>query len=244
MIFKIAIFDDDLQNIKEIETQLITYEMKYNIDFEISTFYRGSDLLAQYQSPGSFHILFLDVEMPELNGLAIAEQIRNLPDRKAKIVFVSNYPEYMKDSFNVQAFHYLSKPFTADKCFDILQRIIKDFEQSNIAKLLVKTDLSEEVVYLEDIIQIECEDAKKQLLKVVLQDNDIICKGNISKWEKDLSEQGFISPCRGNLINIRHLHFIKEHEVIMTNGDIVSLSRRREKNVRNLFNHRLLILPN
>lgn len=57
-----------------------------------------------------FQILFLDVEMPRvLAGIETAARVREIDMEDVCIIFVSHYPQYMQDSFNVRAFWYLSK---------------------------------------------------------------------------------------------------------------------------------------
>ena len=93
MILKIAVCDDDIQSLTAMSDYLKKFEMNYDIDFKTSLFTNGTDFLAEYKSSGVFHVLFLDVEMPEMSGLEIAQTIRSLPDRNVKIVFFSNYPK-------------------------------------------------------------------------------------------------------------------------------------------------------
>ena len=88
-----------------------------------------------------FQLLFIDVEMPELSGLDVAKRIRKLPDRDVKIVFVSNYPEYMQNSFDFQAFQYLSKPLSYEKFNMVMNNIIEDFNLTHTVQFIIKTDL-------------------------------------------------------------------------------------------------------
>ena len=90
MLFKVAICDDEEKDIQAIQRFLHIYEMQHDIDFEINTFQNSTKLLEKYDSAGRYNILFLDVEMPKLSGLEVAAHIREIPDRMAKIVFVSN----------------------------------------------------------------------------------------------------------------------------------------------------------
>lgn len=146
MLFKVAICDDEEKDIQAIQRFLHIYEMQHDIDFEINTFQNSTKLLEKYDSAGRYNILFLDVEMPKLSGLEVAAHIREIPDRMAKIVFVSNFPEYMQDSFNVEAFHYFPKPFLFEDFEKLLFRIIKSYRESENASFLLKEDGAEEVI--------------------------------------------------------------------------------------------------
>lgn len=242
MTFKVAICDDEENEIRFLKDDLRKIGASLDIDFEITEYNNSRLLLSDYTKPGTFHILFLDVEMPEPNGIVAAQRIRRMPDRDVRIVFVSNYPQYMKDSFNVQTFQYLTKPYTYKELQSVVLQLAEDFEESKTSCLLLKTDLSEELVNVNDIIFIECLNAKKKTLLVHLADHTIEASGSINDLENELETPELVSPCRGFLINLKHLHYFQDDSVIMRDKSVIPLSRRKKKNILELFNKNLLIL--
>lgn len=242
MILNIAVCDDDIQSLTAMSDYLKKFEMNYDIDFKTSLFTNGADLLAEYKSSGVFHVLFLDVEMPEMSGLEIAQTVRSLPDRNVKIVFFSNYPKYMQDSFNVRAFHYLSKPLTYSNFEKIMQQLLSDFESSKVTKLLIKGDYSEELIAIQDIISVNAEDSRKRRLTIVLSDRSISISGVLNEWERDLSDHHFVRANRKTLVNINHIHYITDKTLVMSNQITIPMSRRSEKQIRDLFSKRVLTL--
>lgn len=243
MFFKIAICDDNLTDALTIKKYLQNFEMNHDIDFDIHTFSNSQDFLNAYNSSGCYHIVFLDVEMPNKNGLEIARYIRtNLNDFYTKLVFVSNYPEYMQDSFNVQAFHYFPKPFREKDFLSLMELLITDFANHTTTKLLLREDLNEELVYIHDIIAITCLDARQKRLTVTLQNRSLTTSGRISDMESDLKDHNFISPSRGYLVNLNHVHYIQEKFLVMDNGEQIPLSRKKRKFVMDCFNNRLLTI--
>lgn len=242
MIFNIAICDDEPKDIEILQTHLQKISMELDIDFNSTIYNNSKDLLAEYTAPGLYHLLFLDVEMPFMDGIELAKRIRALPDRAVRIIFVSSYPRYMKESFDVQAFQYLTKPYSYEELQKIIIQIVQDYENSQVTKLLVHTDLSEELVNLNEIISVKSLNSKQKLLLVAMKEKEIEVTGLIGDWEKELADEGFVSPCRGILINIRHLHYFKENDLVMSDGSTIPLSRRKEKNIRSLFNKNLLVV--
>lgn len=243
MILKIGICDDDESIISTLTAYLERYQFVHNIDFEISSFTDSRQLLKCYNNtPGTFHILFLDVEMPEINGLELANTIREMPDRNVHIVFVSSYPEYMKDSFNVQAFQYLTKPLEEAIFQQEMQRIVKDITDFMPGKLLIPTATEDELIFLDELLYIKSINSKKRLLDFVLKDRRISSLGTIGEYEKKLSSSGFISPSQGYLVHMKYLHFIRKNQVILCNNEKIPLSRRKEALIRSYFNEQLLTL--
>lgn len=242
MNINIAICDDNPADIDNIKSFLNRYEMEYDIDFSIELFSDGTKLLEDYKK-GRYHLIFLDVEMPGINGLDIARFIRNTQlDYDTKIVFVSNYPEYMQDSFNVQAFNYFPKPFLYDSFVMLMEQLINTITSSTYTRIVVKGGSSEELVNVNDIVMITSKDSKNKRLSVIFPEKEMVINGVISEWYEDLLSLGFISPSRGNMVNIRYIHYINDSSLVLKNGMSIPISRRHAKEVRNVFNKRLLTI--
>lgn len=94
MILRIAICDDVQMNITCLTEHIRHYMASYNVQFEIESFTSGEKLL-QAQKERPFHILLLDIEMPQINGITIAKYLRDELYDDVFIVFVTSYPEYM-----------------------------------------------------------------------------------------------------------------------------------------------------
>ena len=125
MKYSIAICDDEISQIKTIEEYLERFSVKTDAKFHIERFTDGNELLKKYYNEKSpFDILFLDMEMPVQNGLETAEKIRRLPDRNVLIAFITSYPEYMQDSFDVQASQYFTKPVSYELFEQKLEKML------------------------------------------------------------------------------------------------------------------------
>ena len=73
MILNVAICDDEENDIDIISDYLFKYQMIHDVDFNISRFQSGQNLLNTYSKHGVFQLLFIDVEMTELSGLDVAK---------------------------------------------------------------------------------------------------------------------------------------------------------------------------
>ena len=240
MIFKIAICDDEPTACAQLKSKLEGIEMMYNYEFHVSMYTDAERLLSEYSRPGLFDILFLDVEMPGLSGLSAANAIRRLPDPDVKIIFVSNYPEYMQDSFNVGAFQYLQKPLRTEQVLEQVKRFALELEESSGLSILVKGDETERPISLNQILYIETVKNQKHFLRYVCKEQTLMGKGNLSDIEKSLSMRHFFSPHRDLIVNMRQVRLIRQKGIEMSNGDLLPLSRRREKEFRDYFNRELL----
>lgn len=242
MVFNVAICDDEIREIAHIRSLLEKYDMEYEVSFNIDEYKSGKDLAKTYITAGKYDILFLDVEMPGKSGLDIARSVRNIPDSTVKIVFISNYPEYMQDSFNVQAFNYLTKPIYYNAFCNLMTGLISQINEGRDNIIVINVDNSSVAIPIKDIISIKTSSANNGTLHYTTTNNDYFGKGLLSDEEKRLKAHSFVSPYRGILINLLHVHFVKQKELVLDNGDIIPISRRQEKNIRAIFSRGILTL--
>lgn len=83
------------------------YEAQNGQQFQISRFKNGADFLRDYRAV--YAVVFLDVQMPKLNGLETAVQLRRC-DKNVSIVFITNLVQYALKGYEVDAVSYLIKP--------------------------------------------------------------------------------------------------------------------------------------
>ena len=126
---RLALVDDDA----EICSLLRAYVQRYNTEYgtSISTydFTSGSDLLHNYER-GVFDVIFLDIEMPGINGMETATQIRRIDDAVA-LVFVTHLAQFAVQGYEVQASDYIIKPLSYFDFAMKITRILKTIEGEN-----------------------------------------------------------------------------------------------------------------
>ena len=111
MLYSIAVCDDS-KEYGEIVAEIIEMvAKKNNIHCDISTYSSGTSLVQAFKE-NNFNIIFLDMEMPGLNGIQIGLQIREL-SKKPVIFYLTSHREYAYESYEVKAKNYLLKPISA-----------------------------------------------------------------------------------------------------------------------------------
>jgi len=238
MLYKIAICDDEKKEIENIAAYLQQFSKNTNINFKISGFSCGENLIEHYtdeQSP--FDIIFLDIEMKDLTGIQTAEKIRAIPDRNVLIVFITSYPEYMQDSFDVQASQYLSKPLSYKLFEEKLKKVIGYLDDLTTNITVVSLKDGNIVLYLDNIVCIETDKSQtlKSNLLITTTNETIPIKGKIADLEKELQGRYFISLHRSVLANMRYIKRFNTDTVEFINGKKVELSRRKATEVKDAF---------
>lgn len=113
-MLKIAICDDDKVFSSEVETIIQAESINKGLRAEIEVFYDGFNLLKSIQKGATYNIIFLDIEMKHLDGLATARKIR-MVDSTVLIIYISGYDDYLKELFEVEPFRFISKPMDQEK---------------------------------------------------------------------------------------------------------------------------------
>lgn len=156
-------------------------------------------------------VVFLDMDMPKMNGLEVANSLKELKSKPA-VVFATAYPNFAAEAFRVEAVDYLLKPFDEDDIKDTVSRLerkllISDGEQipdrQLRGKLAVEGD--EEIIYIEpnEILYIYRDD---KVTRIVGADKDYDCKVSLKELEQRLKEYSFFRIHKSYIVN---LHYIK-----------------------------------
>lgn len=114
-MINIAVCDDDLEITKSINKLLMKYQDERDLDFTVDLFNDGSGLKSSILKGKKYDLIYLDIEMRQMNGIATAKYIRSI-DTTVLLIYVSNYDNYLKELFEVEPFRFMSKPIN-DKRF-------------------------------------------------------------------------------------------------------------------------------
>ena len=145
----IAICDDESIFRNELKTILIKYKLDRLLHMDILEFSNGQELLSENKS---FDIVFLDYQMPGIDGMEVARCLRS-QNSLCSIVFVTNFPQFVLESFEVQPYRFFVKPLIEEQLFSLMNVYIK--QQKLLSPIIVfngneqKTINSKDVLYLE-----------------------------------------------------------------------------------------------
>ncbi|MCR5700691.1 MAG: LytTR family DNA-binding domain-containing protein [Lachnospiraceae bacterium] len=232
MYLNIAFCDDDSNFLSGIDAILNPYIFNSVHEISYDKYSDSTSLLNAIANNKKYNIFILDMEIAESNGIDVAKQITSQCETEPYIIFISNYPEYMQDSFSVHPFQYLKKPVTAEKIYCILDEIIEKEKRHHVSYIMLDTKESEKTVNVHDIFFIESSGKKSSTIIFHLAKEQIATKGTLSHWEDKLLSFAFCRCFKGILVNIEHIHYISDMKIIMSNGEEVPISRKYFKNIK------------
>ena len=232
MNLNLAICDDDTNDIAIMKKNILQYTIESDNNIVVSSYFSASDLLSDYKNH-LYQIVLLDIEMPDINGMELARQLRDMDD-DLLIVFTTSYPEYMHESFEVQPFQFITKPVDYTAIYKLFNNIIKKLYRNSKSIVIIDTDGEKNFVPISSMKK------NKLHLRYQLTDRALISKGTLSKAEKRLSSHGFVSPSRGFLVNLHHIRSINSTRLLLNNGFELPISRRRSKELQNIYSQHII----
>lgn len=221
----IIICDDEKSIQALLQQKTARFFAEKNVPCEILSCSSGEEVLTLTEKGTAIDLLFLDIQMPGRNGMEIAQILRR-QHKNILIIFVTALSEYVYEAFDVDALHYLVKPFDDERFHQVLDKAFRQYEkQKEIAKLhqqmqtkhspktdeqtllralLVKRGGVSTRVLLSDIIYAEVFN-RKVILHTV--NGDIEYYGKLT----DLSEQAGTDFYRTHRAYLVHLKYVEKY---------------------------------
>lgn len=229
MKLKIAVCDDEQNQIEYITSIVVSWSGHEGHDCEIRTFASAEAFLFEYEENKVYDILLLDIEMSKMNGIDLAKKVRE-GNTRVQIVFITGYPDFMSEGFEVAALHYLMKPVKKEKLFSVLDRAVENLGQKE-KSLVLETENGTMRVNFSNIIMAEAQGHDTLLMLTTGKET---AKIGINELEKQLGDS-FVRSHRSYLVGLRHVTRITKTDVILDNGDLIPLSRRMYMDVNTKF---------
>lgn len=220
---KIAICDDQPKFL--VQAMATIKNIHKSLDLIIDEFTSGPALLARLEDV-NYDLIILDIEMPDMNGIQVARNIRKLA-KDTEIVFLTSHIEYALEGYEVNALRYLTKPIQEKKIEEILLYLLDQKRKAKKILLQTKTDVFS--IHISDICYFE---SQNHDIRVVTKTNEYVVRGKLSDYETECKNLGFFRIHRGYLIHLGSVTRIKDGMAYMTNGDFLPISRGKEKSTK------------
>ena len=187
----------------------------------------GEDLLSD---TGNKDIVFLDIEMPGMNGIYVGNELKK--SNPAVIIFiVTSYTEYLDEAMRFHVFRYLSKPLERQRFFRNMQDAVNLYHTSTFL-IPVETKNGIHTVSASDIIAVEVTDRK---VIVYTTQNNFESVHNISYWMNTLPQSRFFQTHRSFIVNFEHITDFDHTLIHLTNQLTAYLTRRKYRTFKDAY---------
>lgn len=195
----------------------------------VTVFESGESFLFRCEEEGPFDILLLDIQMGEVDGLSLAKKRREKGDN-VQIVFITGFPDYAAEGYEVSALHYLRKPVAKEKLFEVLDRAVSRLNREE-KQLLLTVQGETRRIPVRDILYCE---SFGHVSSLVTEKETLELRMSLSELEEKLREE-CVRCHRCYLAGIRHISRITRTELVLDGGKALPLSRRLYQQVNQAF---------
>ena len=227
MLCRIAITDDSPTDAAYLSSVVTDWAAENGFQAEISVFPSAEAFL--FTGAGAFDILLLDIEMGGMNGVELARALR-ADGQDLRIIFITGYPDFMSEGYEVSALHYLMKPVNPEKLCTVLDRAAEGLKKPS-RMVVLTVDGTAVRIPAEDILYVE---AFSHTLAVVTTSRTYELRMQLAAMEVLLGE-GFVRCHRSYLVGLHALAQITKSEVTLESGQKLPLSRNAAPAVHRAF---------
>lgn len=224
--YHIAICDDEEFWREKIKTFCMETSEKLQINFKIFLFRTGEELI---QSDQVFQVLFLDVELGNIDGFEIG-LVWKKQKRPGRIIYITSHDEWVQQAFKVQAFRYLYKDSDMEAGFqEALTEALREYREEN--DFLVFSGKKEYFIKIKDIQYIE---SLGDEMALHLEKDYIIVKETLKGINKRL-DQRFYQCHKSYIVNMQNILKLENDKVYLKHGETVAVSVRRRKEMKKQY---------
>lgn len=217
---------DDFEDIHERVKECIGKHFKENISFV--DFMDGEEVL---EDQSRMDVLFLDIEMPKIDGIEAGRQLRRR-GFQGKIILLTNVKERAAEGYEIEVYRYLPKPIDEERLVKIMQEVINCFTGMDMVELSAEGEnyqiQQRKISYIARL-------SHSSQTEIIVGKSIFRSKMSISEWMGLLDERIFCQTHRAYIINLQMAESVGEKEVFLISGEKIPVSRREKTSVKRRF---------
>lgn len=214
-MMQIYICDDEPQILKMMSEKISCYLP----NDKITAFSSGRELMVAVTKVPC-DILFLDIDMPQINGMDIAHRLNGSKQRPL-LIFVTNHDELVYESLLYHPFGFIRKSRFSEEIGKILEDCRKELDTRQ-KRFHFRMAGREVILLLSDILYFE---ADGNYLKVCTASEKYRFRSTVAAVESDLAEAGFVRVHKGFLVNLCAVRTVGNEKLELVNGEAIPLGK-------------------
>lgn len=233
-MLKISICDDEQDILSKVKEATELFFRTHCADYSIITYRHSDNLLYDLQDGTSYDLFLLDIEMPGMDGMALAKEINTvLP--MAKIIFITSHLEYAVAAYEYSVFRYIPKNMIDEKLAAALRDFYKLYGLERNDYYLIKVKNHVEKLAYRDIFYV-LKDGKYAVF--YLRNRKIASiRRTLSQVYAEINQEYFYFADRGCIINLANVKGMDGENIVMPDGQHITISRSGVTEFKSILLH-------
>ncbi|ADL02888.1 LytR/AlgR family response regulator transcription factor [Lacrimispora saccharolytica] len=231
-MLRIAICDDSREDRKRILDFVRDYYKTHDMDVQIDDFESAGKLLS---AEDTYDIYLLDVIMPDMTGIETAKKLLKKKEAPV-IIFITSSLESAVDGYRVNASGFVLKPLVERDFEETLKRVMEQNFKSREASISIVHNRVPMELKLSRILYFE---NRLHRVYIVLKSGEVLSvHQKLNEIQEELKAQTYFIRCHQSyIVNLNHVEALENAGFVMTNGDLVPVSRNFYKECKHVFYH-------
>lgn len=195
-----------------------------NVPVDVTEVSSAAELLSQLEHR-SFDLIFLDIDMPGMDGIRLGEELRSR-GCAADIIYISNMEDKVYEIFRVHPWSFLRKSRFAEELPSVIAEYVESLRHRGRGLIVTDADGRTRSFSPEDIVYIEAA-GKTQKFYTVRQPEPVLVRWSMQQLDEITYTLGFIRIHKGFLVNYRCIKKITSRGVLLDDGSSLPVGRDR-----------------
>lgn len=230
-MLQIAICDDEQFYREKIRSLLEVYLKEQDLSYEIRLFLSGEEFLAENENKVKYDIVFLDINMNEVDGIQTAMEIRAFHSH-TYIVFITAFINYVLEGYKVDAVRYLMKDGMERSLGECMDAILQRMRVARVAFSFLEGDRS---LYTDNLLYVESRKHKSIFYYMETELVQYQLYDKLDHIEEKLEGCGFLRIHKSFLANMKHIRKISNYTVLLDTGTELPVPRKKYQGVKEAF---------
>lgn len=225
---KIAIVDDERKASALLEGYIDRFKEENSIVIHTAVYNNPNDFLTQYK--GDVDLILMDIEMPGLNGIETAKELRRI-DSRVVLMFITNMAQYALQGYEVEAVDYVIKPLSYADFSMKMKKAMRYITLNSGEDITLKTSDRIVKVNVLDIIYVE---VIRHYLIYHTTRGEVTVRSTMKETEEMLTKYSFVRSHNCYLINLKYVEAIEGNFVRLA-GEELAVSRKKKSELLTEF---------